>query len=179
MVEPTVPRCGAVFPTGLRKVATGLRKVALRCEMADRGTALRTRSKSLGGANCGRRRCRTRGWGRRRGLPWRGVASGITNARACILKHRAPERGTEAGPSLWGLYHAVCTESGRRGCQGRHHAWPPWTPWMPRAAPRLPPPNCFRTPATTAWWWSTRPANSEASGLCARDQKYFNMPLTL
>ena len=133
-----MPRCGAVFPTGLRKVATGLRKVALRCEMADRGTALRTRSKSLGGANCGRRRCRTRGWGRRRGLPWRGVASGITNARACILKHRAPERVTEAGPSLWGLYHAVCTESGRRGCQGRHHAWPPWTPWMPRAAPRLP-----------------------------------------
>jgi len=60
------------------------------------------------------------------------------DAMACILKHRAPERGTEAGPSLWGLYHAVCTESGRRGCQGRHHAWPPWTPWMPRAAPRLP-----------------------------------------
>ena len=27
-------------------------------------------------------------------------------------------------------------------------------------------------PATTAWWWSTRPANSEASGLCARGQKH-------
>ena len=44
------------------------------------------------------------------------------DAMACILEHRAPERGTEAGPPLWGLYHAVCTESGRRGCQGRHHA---------------------------------------------------------
>ena len=46
---------------------------------------------------------------------------------------------------------------------------------MPRAAPRLPPPNCFRTPATTVWLFL--PLSSKTStGYAPRPKQLKNDP---